>query len=100
MRALTVTALLLTPLFSLAAPTASGTTDTGRAPPSRVLTARQGIVTPPPCVAITPAPTEAETSERHSKFAHAFLVAKNLTDAFSYISATYKVTFDARHPLR
>ncbi|KAI9167992.1 Arylesterase [Paramyrothecium foliicola] len=38
---------------------------------------------------IVPAPTEAETKKRHELFANAFLVTKNLTNAFEYISSTY-----------
>lgn len=59
--------------------------------PTKVLAARQAVVTPPPCVAIVPAPTEAETEKRHQLFANAFLVTKNLTNAFEYISSTYIV---------
>ncbi|KEY72446.1 hypothetical protein S7711_10422 [Stachybotrys chartarum IBT 7711] len=57
--------------------------------PTGVLAARQAVVTPPPCVAVVPAPTEAETEARHNIFANAFLVTKNLTHAFEYISSTY-----------
>ncbi|KAH8881120.1 hypothetical protein GQ53DRAFT_788236 [Thozetella sp. PMI_491] len=36
-----------------------------------------------------PPPTEAETKERFDKFANAFLVTKNITEAFEYISDGY-----------
>jgi len=78
--------LLLVPLAVLATP--SPVVDP-RAP-SRVVEAR-AVVTPPPCKAISPPPTEAETKLRHDAFASAFLVRKNLTEAFSYISSTYIV---------
>ncbi|KAJ0107251.1 hypothetical protein J7T55_007621 [Diaporthe amygdali] len=58
-------------------------------PPTRVLAARQSVVTPPPCKAISPPPTAAETEERFNKFANEFLVTKNLTAAFEFISSTY-----------
>lgn len=60
-------------------------------PPSRVLDARQAVVTPPPCEPMVPEPSQEEVEERFHQFAHAFLVAKNLTEAFEYISATYIV---------
>jgi hypothetical protein len=60
-------------------------------PPTKVLTARQSCVTPPPCQAISPPPTAAETEERFNKFADQFLVKKNLTAAFEFISSTYIV---------
>lgn len=60
-------------------------------PPSRVVEARQAVVTPPPCVAISPLPSDAETQARFQIFGDAFLVQKNLTRAFEYISSTYKV---------
>jgi predicted SnoaL-like aldol condensation-catalyzing enzyme len=57
--------------------------------PTTVIASQKAIVTPPPCVAIVPAPSEAETEKRHDEFANAFLVTKNLTNAFEYISSTY-----------
>ncbi|KAH7305879.1 hypothetical protein B0I35DRAFT_516130 [Stachybotrys elegans] len=57
--------------------------------PSPVVAARQAVVTPPPCAPIVPEPTEEETEARHDAFANAFLVTKNLTNAFEYISSTY-----------
>ncbi|KAK2774767.1 hypothetical protein FQN52_004218 [Onygenales sp. PD_12] len=94
MRTLPLFALLLAPLTALAAPNPRPNTGTGTAisaPPSKVIiNARQGaVVTPPPCVAMDPAPTEAETEARFDIFAEAFLVRKNLTEAFEYISSTY-----------
>lgn len=64
---------------------------------SQGITTRQTIVAPPPCVPIYPPPSEFETQQRFSCFAHAFLVTKNLTEAFQYISEGYVVsvwTFD------
>ncbi|KAK8878886.1 snoal-like polyketide cyclase family protein [Apiospora arundinis] len=58
--------------------------------PSRVDVGPAAVVTPPPCVAMTPAPSVEETKARFDKFAHAFLVTKNLTEAFEYISASYR----------
>lgn len=60
-------------------------------PPTRVLAARQSVVTPPPCKAISPPPTAAETEQRFNTFADEFLVKKNLTAAFEFISSTYIV---------
>lgn len=59
--------------------------------PSPIINARQAVVTPPPCVALSPPPSEDETEERFIIFGDAFLVEKNLTKAFEYVSATYKV---------
>lgn len=63
-----------------------------REPPTKVIAARQSVVTPPPCQAINPPPTAAETEERFNTFADEFLVKKNLTAAFSFISSTYIVS--------
>ncbi|KAK0639407.1 hypothetical protein B0T16DRAFT_243454 [Cercophora newfieldiana] len=88
MRIAIFTSVLLVPLAALAAPTqaASGTL---RTPPTRSINTRQ-VVTPAPCAPLNPPPTEEEMKERFDKFANAFLVTKNLTEAFSYISASYK----------
>ena len=86
MRFFILSSLLIAPLAVLATP--SPVVDP-RAP-SRVVEAR-AVVTPPPCKAISPPPTEAETKARHDAFASAFLVRKNLTEAFTYISSTYIV---------
>lgn len=61
-------------------------------PPTPVIAARQSVVTPPPCEAIDPPPSAAETEERFNEFADAFLVEKNLTHAFEFISSTYIVS--------
>lgn len=60
--------------------------------PSRVIQARQAVVTPPPCVALSPPPSEEETEARFEIFGDAFIVEKNLTNAFEYISSNYKVS--------
>ena len=60
-------------------------------PPSPVIQARQAVVTPPPCVALSPPPSEEETEARFEIFGDAFIVEKNLTKAFEYISSNYKV---------
>lgn len=64
--------------------------------PTAALVAPRAVVTPPPCVAIAPPPTEDETRKRHEIFANAFLVAKNLTNAFEYISSTYIVGLSSK----
>ncbi|WAO96437.1 Hypothetical protein NCS54_01411000 [Fusarium falciforme] len=56
---------------------------------SQGITTRQTFVAPPPCEPIYPLPSEFETKHRFSCFAHAFLVTKNLTEAFQYISEGY-----------
>ncbi|KAG8157169.1 hypothetical protein KVR01_012877 [Diaporthe batatas] len=58
-------------------------------PPTKVLSARQSCVTPQPCQAMNPPPTAAETEQRFNRFADEFLVKKNLTAAFEFISSTY-----------
>ncbi|KAH7190503.1 hypothetical protein DER44DRAFT_833163 [Fusarium oxysporum] len=42
---------------------------------------------PPPCQPLVPPPCEAETEQRFKEFANAFIVTKNITEAFTYISA-------------
>lgn len=78
-----------------AAPTRS-TPDSSSELPSRVVVEEDlrpaAVVTPPPCVAMTPAPSVEETKARFDKFANAFLVTKNLTEAFEYIAASYRVS--------
>ncbi|KAH7011145.1 hypothetical protein EDB80DRAFT_571490 [Ilyonectria destructans] len=59
------------------------------ASPSRVLGARQAVVTPAPCEPMVPPPCEAVVKKRFNKFANAFIVKKNLTEAFEYISSIY-----------
>jgi predicted SnoaL-like aldol condensation-catalyzing enzyme len=51
---------------------------------------KPAVVTPPPCVAMSPPPNTEETKARFDEFADAFIVAKNLTNAFEYISASYR----------
>lgn len=65
--------------------------------PSPVLAARQAVVTPPPCVAMCPPPSQDETEARFDIFGQAFLVEKNLTHAFEYISSTYIVRQSREH---
>ncbi|KAK8068926.1 hypothetical protein PG994_005542 [Apiospora phragmitis] len=76
-----------------AAPTRS-TPDSASEVPTRVMVEDDvqpaAVVTPPPCVAMTPAPSVEETQARFDKFANAFLVTKNLTEAFEYIAASYR----------
>ncbi|ROT42581.1 hypothetical protein SODALDRAFT_347522 [Sodiomyces alkalinus F11] len=83
-------------LVSLLLPALLATSATGLSiqheraePPSKALDARQAVVTPPPCEPMVPEPSAEETEERFNRFANAFLVTKNLTEAFEYISATY-----------
>ncbi|KAF2839727.1 hypothetical protein M501DRAFT_973386 [Patellaria atrata CBS 101060] len=72
---------LLAPLGALAAP----------APieHSALVERQQRPTKPKPCQPMVPAPTEEETKARHEKFAHAFLVTKNITEAFTYINQGY-----------
>lgn len=60
-------------------------------PPTPVIAARQSLTTPPPCEAMDPPPSAAETEERFNEFADAFLVEKNLTHAFAFIAEDYIV---------
>jgi hypothetical protein len=53
--------------------------------------ARQAVATPPPCVPRSPEPSEEEERIVFNKFVNAFLVKKNLTDAFSYVDDGYIV---------
>ncbi|KAF5026416.1 hypothetical protein F66182_1481 [Fusarium sp. NRRL 66182] len=53
------------------------------------LSARQSVVKPPPCEALHPPPSEYATKKRFYKFAHAFMLEKNLTNAFAYIAENY-----------
>lgn len=89
MRFLTAFALLLAPLGALAAP--SGTNVAVEAP-SRVLAARQGVVTPPPCEPFDPPPTEEETEARFDLFVDAFIREADLSEAFKYIGSVYIVS--------
>jgi hypothetical protein len=51
-----------------------------------------GLTEPPPCQPMSPPPDEAATKARFDQFAHAFLVTKNITVAFTYISQGYIVS--------
>lgn len=97
MRHLAAVTALLAPL-AVAAP---GGTVTAVEPPTRVLVARQGIVTPPPCEAMDPPPTEEETEARFDLFVEAFINEADLSEAFKYIANDYIVSlpilFVARH---
>ncbi len=46
---------------------------------------------PPPCQPSSPGPSEEETKARFDRFADAFIVKKNITEAFLYISDSYIV---------
>jgi hypothetical protein len=46
---------------------------------------------PRPCTPINPAPSEEQTRVRFNDFANAFIVTKNITHAFEYISQGYIV---------
>ncbi|CAK7201749.1 hypothetical protein SEUCBS139899_004461 [Sporothrix eucalyptigena] len=47
------------------------------------------LTEPPPCQPMSPPPDEEATKARFDQFAHAFLVTKNITEAFTYISQGY-----------
>ena len=83
--------LLAAPLLALAVPgrvttaldianIANGGVDKRQAPPR-----------PPPCQRADPPPTEEETSARFDKFVDAFVVNKNISEAFTYIAEDYIV---------
>ncbi|MBE3044731.1 hypothetical protein IMZ48_19650 [Candidatus Bathyarchaeota archaeon] len=80
---------MLAPLVALAAQ--SGTRTTAEAP-SRVIAARQGIVTPPPCEAVDPPLTEEETAALFDLFVEAFITEADLSEAFKYIANEYIVS--------
>ncbi|KAL7620094.1 hypothetical protein AAE478_010644 [Parahypoxylon ruwenzoriense] len=90
MRVPSLLAVLLAPPGPVAAPvsTLAGSLYT-LTPPTKVRHARQGVVTPPPCVALDPPPSEEETHAKFVNFADAFMVKRNLTNAFEYISSLY-----------
>lgn len=46
---------------------------------------------PPPCLREDPPPGATETEARFDTFANAFLVTKNITEAFLYIAEDYIV---------
>ena len=84
MRATAIFLILLAPLTTLALATPNPV-------PNDVLVARQTRKAPPPCKRAAPEPTEPETKARHDKFVNAFLVKKNITEAFEYIVEDYIV---------
>ncbi|KAI1385163.1 uncharacterized protein F4822DRAFT_412207 [Hypoxylon trugodes] len=77
MRFFILSAVLLAPLGVIAAP------------PPKLHDAGSNVVIPPPCIAMDPPPSEDETQMRFGKFAYAFIIKKNLTEAFEYVSSTY-----------
>ncbi|KAI1767203.1 hypothetical protein GGR53DRAFT_463718 [Hypoxylon sp. FL1150] len=90
MKSIVFLAALLAPLGVVAELVPTFTTSIkGRAPPSKVVSARTWVVTPPPCVAMDPVPNEEETRKRFGKFADALITQRNLTKAFEYVSSTY-----------
>lgn len=88
MRNLAAVALVLSTLAA-AAPSGTGA---AVEPPSRVIAARQGIITPPPCEAMDPPPTEEETEARFDLFVQAFINEADLSEAFKYIANDYIVS--------
>ncbi|SPO07035.1 uncharacterized protein DNG_09729 [Cephalotrichum gorgonifer] len=86
MRSLTVVAALLLSPFALAAPSGTGTAVEA---PSRVIAARQGIVTPEPCQRQDPPPTEEETEALFDQFVQAFITEADISEAFKYIVEDY-----------
>lgn len=99
MRSLAAVTALLAP-FAAAAPRG---TATAIEPPTRALEARQGVVTPPPCEAMDPPPTEEETEARFDMFVEAFINEADISEAFKYIANDYIVSvpflFMARHTI-
>ena len=81
MRTVTLVSLLVVPLAAMTLPL--GVTE------DHSLVARQGgLKAPTPCV-MDASVTEQETAARFEKFADAFIVKKNITEAFEYIAASY-----------
>lgn len=83
MRATLFLTVLLAPFNILAAPAPLEN--------AMIISERQAPVKPKPCEPIVPAPTEEETKVRFDKFANEFLVKKNITAAFEFISQGYIV---------
>lgn len=89
--------LLALPLLALAAPAAHVSPDAGLTTGTRDLPAARreaavaAVVTPPPCVPKTPEPSEDASRVVFDTFIEAFLVRKNLTEAFAYVDAGYIV---------
>ncbi|KAI1101126.1 hypothetical protein F4804DRAFT_316810 [Jackrogersella minutella] len=90
---LTLVTILLVPLGVAAVPAPNRTAALRAIPhihqPSRIRSVNSSVVTPLPCAPINPLPDEDETHTRFDEFAEAFLVEKNLTHAFEYISSVY-----------
>jgi len=82
MRAFTLISLFLTPLAVVGMP--AGVAEN----PHRLVARQRGLKAPKPCVFDTTV-TEAETAARFEKFADAFIVKKNITEAFEHIAASY-----------
>ena len=83
MRATILIAALVAPFAALAAPAPIEN--------AAILSTRQAPTKPKPCQPISPPPTANETNARHDKFAHEFLVTKNITAAFEFINQGYIV---------
>lgn len=88
MRATIISTALLAPLATLAAPSSHHDKI------KMNLSTRQNasLTKPAPCVPAVPAPSEAETEARFDKFANAFIVTKNITEAIEYITESYIVS--------
>lgn len=86
MRAFPLLVVLSASWVALAAPSRGPSTS------SHALSERQARNAPPPCERADPEPTEEETKGRFDKFANAFIVTKNITEAFEYIAEDYIVS--------
>lgn len=72
------------------------TVPTTTAPATTVQTSTPSNSTLPTfCTALDPPPSAEELEFRSKAFAHAFIVTKNLEEAFSYISGTTYIVSDA-----
>ncbi|KAF4998384.1 hypothetical protein FDECE_11811 [Fusarium decemcellulare] len=92
-------ARLFTALLIYALCISSGIAFEANQPLGQEISTRQTLVAPPPCEPIYPPPSEFETRYRFNCFTHAFLISKNLTEAFRYISKGYIAAFDALAPM-
>ncbi|KAJ1325991.1 hypothetical protein MN608_09192 [Microdochium nivale] len=54
-----------------------------------VLAQNATLPAPPPCVRTTPAPSKCYTEALFNEFADAFIVTKNITEAFTFIAEDY-----------
>ncbi|KAI1371604.1 hypothetical protein F4677DRAFT_435111 [Hypoxylon crocopeplum] len=88
MRSLTFLAVLLAPLGAITTP-APARTNPWYDPSTNLYGTKSNDGTPPPCVFMAPEPNEEETHARFDKFADAFMVKRNLTEVFEYISSIY-----------